>query len=283
VLRKVLLEGYSLYHLSKRRPSLSLPTLRYRFRQTLQRFIAQPDARQLPAGPLILLADGLWFQFDKKPWVLYLIALKPCKGKKALFLDPILLPGKEAAIRWKQAFANVPPEAYRRIRALAVDNLRGMDVIARRERWVLQLCQFHLILKLQAHRGMMPHRLQGGKVRQEIFLLVRQALDAPDTAQTNHALARLADLISRPCGPQRIEQVVREFLRRVAYYRSCRMHPSLGLPATTNAVESMGGVIRDMLRRNRSASSPKALLAWATALIRLRPEVVCNGKHHQPK
>ena len=42
----------------------------------------------------MLLADGLWFQFDGVPWVLYLTALKPCNGDYATFLDPMLLQGK---------------------------------------------------------------------------------------------------------------------------------------------------------------------------------------------
>lgn len=32
-----------------------------------------------------------------------------------------------------------------------------------------------------------------------------------------------------------------------------------------------------------SIRSPQALQMWATALIRLRPKVMCNGKHFQPK
>jgi hypothetical protein len=72
--------------------------------------------------------------------------------------------------------------------------------------------------------------------------------------------------------------MVREFLRCVGFYRTCRTHPELGLPSTTNAVEAMGGLVRDLLRRDRAGSSKRALLLWTTALIRMRPHIVCNGK-----
>jgi hypothetical protein len=76
---------------------------------------------------------------------------------------------------------------------------------------------------------------------------------------------------------------VREFLRRTEHFRAYRRHPELGLPSTTGTVEAMGRIVRDLMRQTRSISSPQALQLWATALIRMRPTVMCNGKHFQPK
>jgi hypothetical protein len=153
-----------------------------------------------------------------------------------------------------------------------------MEQLASHYGWALQLCQFHLLLKLQVQRNR-PHRaLKGGKVRQEIYQLIRTALDLPAGPRLYGTIDRLRELAKTKCGTKRIRAMVREFLRCIGYYRNCRTHPELGLPSTTNAVEAMGGLIRDLLRRNRAGSSKRALLLWTTALVRMRPHIVCNGK-----
>lgn len=282
LLRKVLLQRFTLRQLLARRPTLSLPSFRYRFRQALQRFVAQPHQNQIPQGALVLLADGLRFRFLDKPWVLYLTALKACDRQEAVFLDPILLPGMEGAKRWEQAFASIPTHAYQRIRGLAADNLRGMQLIAKRRRWVLQLCQFHMIHKLQFHRRGAKRKLKGGKVREEIYLLIRKALSLPKGKELTAVTNRLWDLTETSCGTRRMRLVVLEFLYCLDYYRTFETHPDLGLPATTNTMESMGSVVREALRRSHAASNPKSLLLWVTALLRLRPVIICNDKRVQP-
>ena len=192
-----------------------------------------------------------------------------------------LLPGKEGAYKWKHVFAAIPPEPRARIQALVVDNLNGMKLIAKKERWILQLCHFHLILKLQIQRGRERRVLKGGNVREEIYHIIRQALETQDESCLNSLLERLIYLSQTFCGTQRIQAMVREFIQSIKYYRAYRTHPEFNLPSTTNTVESMCCIIRDLLRRNRCASSPKSLLQWTTALIRLRKELMCNGKHHQ--
>jgi hypothetical protein len=37
------------------------------------------------------------------------------------------------------------------------------------------------------------------------------------------------------------------------------------------------------MRQTRNIKSPQALHLWATALIRTRPMVMCNGKHFSTK
>jgi hypothetical protein len=228
------------------------------------------------------VADGLWFYFREKPWILYLTALKACSGKTAVFLDPVLLPGKEGITRWYHTVNQIPPGVRSRIRAIVVDNLPGMLPLATRHHWLLQLCHFHLILKLQTQRGRKKRALRGGRVREELYQLIRYALEAPAGSALQSALRRLRDIEQTSCGTERIRAMIREFLHSTAYYRTYRTYPELNLPVTTNAAESMGSIIRNLLRRNRCASSPRALLLWATALIRMRPEVTCNGKHLQP-
>ena len=277
MLRRVLVEGFTLRQLFSKRPGVELAAYRYRFRQALQQFVARPAPQKIPQGPLVLLADGLWFEFDAVPWVLYLTALKPCDGENATFLDPLLLPGKEGASRWQQAFAAIPQSAKQRITAMAVDNLPGMQKLAAQNWWVLQLCQFHLLLKLQARRRGVRYTLRGGAVREEIQQLIRAAMDLPEGKRLSATLKRLQRLAEGDCGTERIQTTVREFLKNLPYYRSYLMHPELGLPRTTNSVESMCRLLREMFRSSRAGSNPDSVLLWATALIRLRPDVTCNG------
>ena len=178
-LRRVFVKGCTLGQLFSKRAGVALPAYRYRFRQALRRLVAQPSPQKIPRGPLVLLADGLWFEFGGIPWVLYLIALRPCRGNQATFLDPLLLPGREGASRWQQAIASIPACAKHRIQAIVVDNLPGMRKIAQQHQWVLQLCHFHLLLKLQAGRRTVRYTLRGGPVRDEIHQLIRQALQLP--------------------------------------------------------------------------------------------------------
>jgi hypothetical protein len=254
-----------------------LPAYRYRFRQALHRYVARPSPQQIARGPLVLLADGLWFEFDGIPWVLYLTALKPCRGNYATFLDPLLLPGREGASRWQEAVQAIPPNAAKRIQALVVDNLPGMQKIARQRRWALQLCHFHLLLKLQAQRGGVRYALRGGAVREEIHKLIRKALQLPNGNPLREALDRLHRISQGYCGTERTRITVEEFLKTVSHYRTYLTDPSLGLPHTTNTVESMCRLIREMFRSSRAGSNPDSVLLWATALIRLRQKVTCNS------
>lgn len=277
VLYRVLVDGLSLGQQFSRRPRVGLPAYRYRFRQALRRFVARPSPQAIPNGPLVLLVDGLWFEFDGVPWVLYLMALKPCNGNVATFLDPLLLQGREGASRWQQALATIPPDIAHRILAVVADNLPGMRRIANQRRWVLQLCQFHLLFKLQALRRGVRYKLRGGPIRDEIHQLIRSALELSEGPRLFRTLERLRRLSRSDCGTQRIQTTVKEYLNTLQFYRSYLTHPNLGLPRTNNTVESMCRLLREMFRSSRAGSNPASVLLWATALIRLRPKVICNG------
>ena len=120
-------------------------------------------------------------------------------------------------------------------------------------------------------------------MRELCYQLTRQALELPDGPKLQRILERLKRLVRQPGGATRTRMVVREFLRRTDQFRAYRKHPNLELPTTTGTVEAMGRIIRDLMRQTRSIRSPQALKLWATTLIRLRPKVMCNGKHFQQK
>jgi len=279
-LNAVLLQGRTLKSLAPR-TGLTPQALSHRFRRAMHQLVSRPRALRVPAGPLVLLIDGLYFRFNRRPWVLYLMGLKPCHQNHALFLDPLLFPGREEIGCWSQTISTIPVRAHKRIQALVSDQIRGITSLAVHKGWVLQLCHFHLISQLQGNRGRRKRKVADRTMREVCYQLTRQALELPDGPKLQRVLERLKKLVRQPGGATRTRMVVREFLRRTDQFRAYRKYPHLDLPTTTGTVEAMGRIVRDLMRQTRSIRSPHALQMWATALIRQRPKVTCNGKHFQ--
>src|SRR6266542_2354481 len=125
VLEAVLLDGRTLKSLAPRY-SLTRQGLSWRFRRTLRQFVSRSRSLRLPRGPLVLVVDGLYFRFQGKDWVLYQMAVKPCHHNRAVFLDPVLLSGRENLRGWSQAIATIPTPIRRRIRASVSDEVSGI-------------------------------------------------------------------------------------------------------------------------------------------------------------
>lgn len=277
LLRKVFFRGFSLSQLHSGKVNVDLPAYRYRFRQALQKFLSKPHKLEIPDEPLVLLADGVWFQFNRRHWVLYMAALKPCSHRQAIFLQPQLHPGKESSNNWIKMFSGIPEKAKTRICAIVGDNLRGMQKLAEVNNWLFQLCQFHMLIKLQVRRKGISHRLIGGSLREELYDLITCAMKSTDVDKFRSVIFRLEELVKGKCCTKRIRATVREFLSCVGYYRTYLDYPNLNLPTTTNTMESMGNLVRAMFRRSRAGSNPKSLLMWAEAMIRVKGKLVCNG------
>jgi hypothetical protein len=232
-------------------------------------------------GPLILLVDGLWVRFRGRPWVVYLMAVKPCDENQATFLDPVLIPGREHVRQWAALIEGLPVEIKVRIRGMVTDNLRGMRSLARHHGWGLQLCQFHLISQMHGRRG--RHKcLLDRSLRERLYTLTRRALELPEGRALRHTVHALRQAASYPMAARKLRMAVRQCLRDLPHYRLCHQYPELGLPTTTNTVECMGRLIRDLLRRTRYLRSPESLQTWVTAFVRKRSPLTCNGKHFQP-
>jgi hypothetical protein len=132
-------------------------------------------------------------------------------------------------------------------------------------------------------RGRRNRNLAGRALREKLYQLTRQALEIREGPRLNTVLKDLRRLVGRAKGMRVLRMIVREFLRRVDHFRAYQKNPELNLPATTGSLEAMNRRVRDLMRQTRSISSPQALQLWATALIRTRPIVMCNGKHFSTK
>lgn len=277
LIQRVFFERRSLTELANQH-GLSRQALSYRFLRALESHLARSSSRQPEGeGDLVLLIDGLWFRFKRRPWVMYLMAFKPPRDRKAVFIDPILQPGSESREGWIRALDSIPAQSRSRIRALVCDNFAGSTTLAAWNGWIIQLCQFHLLASLRARLGNQHRNTVGARaIRRRGYFLVRTALKTTSDRRLAWARVRLEKLADDPSMPWKFGNILREFVRRLDNYRAYRLNPELGLPRTTGSVESMARVIRDLMHRSRSVTTPKALNLWVTNYLRLRPEIVCN-------
>jgi hypothetical protein len=278
-LRRALLYGDYLKGLPRQRPDRSVQAISFQFRGMLRRLAAQPASMLPGRGPLTLISDGLWFRFGQKRWVLYLYAFKPCRENRAYFGEPLLWEGAESASQWRQVIEQIPMAISKRICAWVVDNIAGIRILAAQKGWVLQLCHFHLIAALQNRRGLLRKALMEGGRRESIYQLIRQLLELTPGPASQKVLRQLRTLLDDPLMPWRLRSIGREFIKRLPHFRAYQAYPEYHLPTTTSALESTGSLIRERLRRARNLRSPKSLQLWATAMLRLRKTIVCNGKN----
>ncbi|HXV79037.1 MAG TPA: hypothetical protein VEG60_04085, partial [Candidatus Binatia bacterium] len=174
-MKRVLLEGHTLKTLAPRY-ALTPQGFSRRFQRALREWVSRPRRLRLPTGPLVLVLDGLYFRFRGKDWVLYLMGVKPCHQNRAVFLDPLLLPGRENLRGWSQAFTTIPAHIHRRIRASVSDEISGIIRLSTGQGWIVQFCHFHLISRLQNCRGRRNRRLADRPLREALYQFTRQAL-----------------------------------------------------------------------------------------------------------
>lgn len=276
LLAKVFLERFPV-RLLGRSCAQSVSSRWHHFRKILRHRVSSKHRFEVPPGPLVLLVDGLWFRFGNVPWVLYQAALKPCDATNAVLLDPVLIRGPESSVRWRTVIDAIPAQLRDKIVALVVDDLRGMANLAREREWALQLCHVHLIRRLQMQTSR-RHARKVEPLRMHMYQIVRRVLAQPGGPQLEADIFELEDLSRTAVLPERVKALHREFLRSISYYRTYLMRPLMGIPATTNTMESLGSVIRDMLRRSRAGSNPASLHRWTVALTRIKRSMVCNGQ-----
>jgi len=252
---------------------LAVSTVSERLNRALARLLKQK--KRLPRGPYALLGDGLYFKFKRMDWVLYIMAVKPVRSHQAFFLDPVLLEGKESYERWRMAIATILTETKKRILAFVSDGFRGSKLIAKEHGWIHQRCHFHLLMALIRRHGRRSYRVRGAGIRERLLGVVRILLTTIDAVMERKQTLKAQRLLSHPLCPPWIRKQTIEFLRTVDDFRAYLNHPSFNLPATTNSIESTGKLVR---KATSTARTPESVLLRATAFLRLRKSITCNGK-----
>lgn len=261
-----------------KRHGIKIATASEQFKRHLSKFTAATNKSIIPKGPYVLLADGLWFTFKKQDWVLFLMALKPISENKAYFLDPVLLPGGESYENWTRALATIPIGFRKHLKAFVSDGFRASATVALEHDLIHQRCHFHLIAYLQVRRGHRKRNLKGKSVRESIYQTVIKILKAQGDKKVKALSSYLRLLAKRSGCPNSMRMSATEFLRALPEFRAYLKYTDLHLPTTTGSVETMCKLIR---KRTRIIRTAKSLKLWATAIVRLKSPITCNGKKIQ--
>lgn len=272
LLARVLLDGRTLGEEERNFAEIGRSGIARRFEKALRLFVSGPAPR-IPRGPYALVVDGVYFTFERREWVLYLLAVKPVRSRRMYFLDPALVKGRERLGVWDEVFEALPEQTKKQIQALVSDGLPGFPELAARRSWVYQRCHFHLLASLVRGKGMRRYRTRGSPVRDRILKAVHVLL-AANVVRHLHARTALRRYANNPSCPAYARKRIMELLWREEDFRAYIAHPRLGLPATTNAMESTGRLVR---KATRTARTPDSLLLRATAFLRLKQSVTCNG------
>ena len=279
LLKRILLERHTIAH-EQRKFHLSRNAVAARYANAMRVIAARTySIASLPRGPYALIGDSLYFKFKRKEWVMYLMAVKPIHSKKAYFLDPALLEGRECYERWVQAKATIPSPVKKHIIAFVSDGFRGSQSLSEQNNWLHQRCHFHLLANLVRGKGKRRYRVRGSRLRDHLLETIRVMLVSQSESVLSITRATIRRLISRPTCPPYIRKQALEFMEREQDFRTYLNHPKLNLPTTTNAIESTGQMMR---KATRTVRTPQSLLLRATAFLRLKKFVVCNGHIHQP-
>ena len=279
LLNRILLERYTIAQ-EQRHLRLSRNAVAERYTNAMRAVARRAyPIELLPRSQYALLGDGLYFKFKRREWVMYLMAVKPIRGKKAHFLDPVLLEGRECYERWVKAVAAIPPNVKNRVCAFVSDGFRGSQLLSDQNQWLHQRCHFHLLSNLVRGKSKRRYRVRGSRLRDHLLETVRMMLTAKSSRRLLTGRKTVRRLIGRPTCPPYIRKQALEFLEREEDFRTYLHYPKLHLPTTTNAIESTGQMMR---KATRTARTPKSLLLRAVTFLRLKKFVICNGHIYQP-
>lgn len=262
----------------RRRTTISLPGLRKRMRHAVAAITARPRRDRFCHRSYTLIVDGLRFVFKGKAWTLYVIAAKPVTKNTAIFLDPVLIFGDEGARYWRQALDTLPIHLTKRVLAMVSDGFQGSGNIAKERGWIHQRCHFHLLYSLQNRLGRRRSTVRGRIIRERIYRTICNIITDPNARKMGTYARVLHRCEKDPRCPKTLAMITRDFLREFHSFRSYLNYPRLHLPTTTGTIEAMNKILRASCR---TVNAPHALRQRAIAVIRLRRQLVCNGKIHQ--
>lgn len=277
VLEKTFIDKFTLVQQAKRR-SVSTDALAKRHAATLALLASRPWPHEPPAGSLILVMDAIWFTLDEERFTVYLTGLRAVHGDELHFLRPILRPGQESQKQWQEVINGIPDGIRGRIVAVVSDSFSGASGLAIKRGWIFQRCQAHLLLRLETLCGDNKWAVSWREGRQELKHLAYALMNTPSETEAAKITSAFAELGKNPRCPIRLRRIVNETLEYLHEYRACYLHPTLRLPATTNALENTNGRIRALLNRSHGCRTPAALIRWINGFLWFHPTVRCRPK-----
>lgn len=235
----------------------------------------------IPAGNLILIADGVVEMVERQWHTVYLMLVRPVSGRDAVILPPLVLPGTETALGWRKAMDTIPVSVRHRILAIVCDGHRGLISEGFWRGWVIQRCHFHLLARIQSRRS----RFRIARHQEEAGMIFKHAhvvLASMDEVAVTRALVALEDIGWQSTSPE-IRKVLSGFVSQYRDYRSYLKRPHLHLPTTNNTAESLASIIADLKRRMRGFPTLRSFERWIIALLKFKKTIACNGFYPQKK
>ncbi|MDO8618173.1 MAG: transposase [Candidatus Uhrbacteria bacterium] len=230
-----------------------------------------PDLTEI-IGPCVLIVDALHIRTSVYTAIIHVLLLKPIHEERAFILPFWTGTKTESKDSWRRAFeAQIPPMLRSRIKALVCDGKSGLPELAREYGWVVQRCQFHLIARLQLKRSkyaLSRHRKEGVR----LYELARTICDTTSQRKLQKALQTLLRIV-RLEKNRHLKTILSGLVKHHQDYRTYLAHPDLCLPTTTNSVESLNSLIRDLLYRMRGCRISDSVLLWIEALLKYRSHI----------
>lgn len=262
--------------IAARQRAQSEDKLQRSLKRSVEYFIAHTPWPDIPlTTPLIAVADAVILHVEKRIYTFYLVLLRSVDGNRAIITKPYIQEGKESWLGWQRAFNMLPPEVHRLIVALVCDGHKGLYSVARRNKWKIQLCIFHILAKIQGRRSRWAysrHREEGTR----LYQLLKKALTSISQQNVSDALIELEELRIQTRSPQ-LKGYLSGFIKRHRLYRTYLIHPELHLPRTSNSTESLIRMIRKLLSRTHGFRTKDSLIHWIEVLLKSKQTMACNG------
>lgn len=252
-------------------------TLRRRFHASVATWLRAHPLPPLPQGPLIAMADALWFQTRNHvpKYGCFGIILRSVDETVGHVAVLTLRKGRESKSTWEQVFVLLPFDIRKRIVALVADGFTGLSGIAEDHGWHFQWCQVHVRRRLAELRGL--RKVPGREIRREVQRLIEEFLGTADDARAQECQNQLRHLFALPECPPTLPSRLSGVIRRSQLLRTYRAVPHLNLPTSTNSIERVNAFIRERARLVRGWNSERALCRWLKILHHQYPTIQCRG------
>jgi hypothetical protein len=250
--------------------------LRRRFGRSLEVWSkTQAEIKWPKTGPLIMVADALWFNFNNQRYTCFVILLRPVDKLQATLAILKLKPGRECEATWSTLIEELPHSVLKRTQALVGDGSAGLLSVARSYDWEFQRCHFHLKLRMAELRGL--RNIPGKLIRQEVQRQLFRFLEVPSPLEAKASLIKIKKLFARPDCPHTLPSRLAGLFKHSAEFRAYRLRPELNLPVTSNSAECVARQIRDRLHRMRGVRSPESLAKWLKIIHQQFRQIKCQG------
>lgn len=251
--------------------------LQRELRYGLNKFLKDTDWSKIPTHRrLIVVADAMVETINKKTYSFYFVLLRPIKSNKATIVRPYIKLGSESWLGWQEAFYCLPESILASIKALVGDGHSGLMSIAKRKKWIIQRCHFHLISRIQGRRSRWArsrHRRLGNR----LYFLAKEVITCADETIIQDYLEEI-DFIKNNTSSQLLRKYLSGFIKNYKEYRTYLYHPELNLPLTSNAAESIIGSVRELCNKTHGFRTIYSLTLWINALLKYKKFATCNGK-----